>query len=169
MKNLVFYLFVISSFLLLSFSTSAQIGDPLDPEDPIPLTGICYLYDDAGNRTVRYVCGGPHPRPAPGDQPVESDAVLSSQQSGDVHEVHVRVYPNPATDVLHVAVQTPVNTRSLVEVYSTSGILMLREPMDLHRGHNRTTLQVSHLPSGIYLLRIVSDDVAFETRRVYVR
>jgi len=153
MNHLFIYLFSALLMLISANHLTAQ-SDPEDPQEPDPLVGICYLYDDAGNRTVRYVCGGPHPRPAPGDLPVESDAILSSQQIGDVHEIHVRVYPNPANDYLQV-VQQGLESDAKVLVYSPDG----REVLTQILGDGQ--IAIGHLPAATYFLVIQGNGAKF--------
>jgi hypothetical protein len=157
MKNLVFYLLFISALLFLSFSTSAQSGSREDPVEPDPLTGICYLYDDAGNRIVRYVCGGPHPRPAPVDATAEAAAsslTLGENQHNSAQAVQVRVYPNPANDFLQV-VQQGFSPDATVLVYSPDG----REVLSQSLGDGQ--IAIGHLAAATYFLVIQGNGVKY--------
>ena len=62
-------------------------------------------------------------------------------------ERYVSVMPNPATERVQVLSSFGV---SRVEVYSAAGL----KAMDLKAEGYKATLDISHLPSGIYLLRI---------------
>jgi hypothetical protein len=69
--------------------------------------------------------------------------------------LETRVYPNPAGEVLYVT----VNGKNHFEyrIYSLSGALVLS---GLSRD-TRATLDVSALPSGVYLLKVTSDNSVF--------
>ncbi len=65
--------------------------------------------------------------------------------------VALRVYPNPASDALHI--QTDAALRE-VRLYDAAGRLILSEPS---AGTQATTLQVSSLPRGVYRLCVRTD------------
>ncbi len=44
---------VVVVFAISFMHLTDQVGPGEDPEEPNPVQGICYLYDDAGYRTVR--------------------------------------------------------------------------------------------------------------------
>lgn len=63
------------------------------------------------------------------------------------------VYPNPATDVVNLHLPGANNGGHMVEVFDIRGSRMAYEMVRFYDG-NTVQLQVTHLPSGIYLLRI---------------
>jgi beta-glucanase (GH16 family) len=71
-------------------------------------------------------------------------------------ENHYRVYPNPATD--QVMVDTG-NQIDYITVYNMAGKEMLHIS-------NATTINISTLPSGNYLLKIIDADGRIETHQV---
>lgn len=64
----------------------------------------------------------------------------------DVADVQVAVYPNPTSGIVYVDAEGVRN----MEVLDMSGRMALRS--------TRTTLDISALPAGIYVLRVVTDD-----------
>lgn len=60
--------------------------------------------------------------------------------------------PNPASD--YVQIEIPGAAKAVAEIYSPAGQLLLRENSATHQ----STIDVSSLPDGIYLLRIVSGE-----------
>lgn len=103
------------------------------------------------------------------DGQYETFAPIAVQCNGTAVDGQFRVYPNPASDVIHLSLQSPRDTYALAELYNLNGRKVLSEPLNLFHGHTRTTLNLEHLQPGIYLLRVTSRDVAFETQRVVVK
>jgi hypothetical protein len=69
---------------------------------------------------------------------------------GTVESDRLRIYPNPATDEVVIA---GLLGGERIELYEMSGKLL-----QLHASMQGQRLDVSHLHTGIYLLRIVSDE-----------
>ena len=65
-------------------------------------------------------------------------------------ELRLRIFPNPASDILRVEGMNA--DRSAIELYDTSGIRVLSREVN---GAN-TTIDVSRLSSGFYLIKVVS-------------
>lgn len=62
------------------------------------------------------------------------------------------VYPNPATDVLNIAIPNVGLVASRIDIYNTSGQLVSSAiPADDTRIQ---TLNISHLPAGVYMVRM---------------
>lgn len=71
-----------------------------------------------------------------------------------VHEIknsNISIYPNPASDILHVRMQDAYYD---IEVFTIAGESILRKKYCF----SETTLDLQHMTSGIYLLKIISDD-----------
>ncbi len=81
----------------------------------------------------------------------ENGSICEMSYMNDVlslaEETTVRVYPNPVSDVLNIESDMPVES---VTIYSTSGTAVLRESGEV------STIDVQHLPLGVYLLEAVT-------------
>ena len=77
-------------------------------------------------------------------------------------EADVRLAPNPATDVVVVSVDDPMRE---IQVFGVDGKLLLRNTYD---GLDRTTLNVATLPTGVYLIHVVTDEETV-TERLVIR
>lgn len=64
----------------------------------------------------------------------------------EVEETQLQVYPNPASNMLYVET---AKGDGAVELYNIQGQLVLRQKAD----EGKTTLRISHLPNGVYVLR----------------
>jgi len=72
----------------------------------------------------------------------------------------IRVYPNPASSEVNIAVTLPnAEGRATVEVYDIAG-RMVKSTSAVMVGHEPYRLDVSNLPSGIYLLRVATESPA---------
>lgn len=81
----------------------------------------------------------------------------------------VRVYPNPATDHLIVELHTSQSLTAQAELYNMNGMQVYRRTLTLPYGHTQHTLDIHHLPRGMYLLRILTEDAVLDVVRVVVR
>ncbi len=80
----------------------------------------------------------------------------------------LQLYPNPASSHVNVVIQSPVDSRAVFGLYTATGRLVLQQRQELLHGNNQAIIRVGHLPAGVYILRIVSDDVVFEPQRLVV-
>lgn len=71
-----------------------------------------------------------------------------------------RIYPNPVTDMMMVEVGANAN-QSVVEVYSFAGSMVAK----IEFAGPSAAMDLSSLPSGIYVVKVVSDD-AVSTARI---
>jgi ribosomal protein S8E len=74
-------------------------------------------------------------------------------------EIVVSFYPNPAADVLNIETIMPVEGQFKADLITVTGSVAghLQERI-LKAGLNKLTLDISNLPNGAYLLRVVAGD-----------
>lgn len=64
-------------------------------------------------------------------------------------EAGINIYPNPATDVLHVNMEKTPHANALLQLLDAGGrVLATQQP---HKGHN--SIDIAQLPQGAYVLR----------------
>ncbi|MFT7119952.1 MAG: subtilisin family serine protease/chitodextrinase [Neolewinella sp.] len=80
----------------------------------------------------------------------------------DIGEADVQIAPNPASDVVTIRVHDPM---SRITVYSIDGKQVFSRSYD---GVEQTTIDVSSLPSGIYILSVQTDE-ELVTERMVIR
>lgn len=73
--------------------------------------------------------------------------IASTGISGPVAAGAVRIYPNPASSVLHIEAATPVN----VAIFAPDGRLVLRE-------NGKSDINVSNLAAGAYIIQVFGGD-----------
>ncbi len=72
----------------------------------------------------------------------------------EITPINFRLFPNPTSDQLFVEIEhAEWGTRQYIEVYDFAGKQVLTSPFT-----SGQALQVSNLPSGMYLLRVVDED-----------
>lgn len=79
--------------------------------------------------------------------------IPTSVQSTAINEASYTLYPNPATDIVHVSLGKHFSETDIC-LYSLDGKQILRQ-----RGqHEVETIDIQHLSSGMYFIRIVGPD-----------
>ena len=69
-------------------------------------------------------------------------------------EAIVRVYPNPATDELNLAISIPATDMAHIQVVNDAGIMKVNGWQDLSQGLSIVTLDASKWDSGIYFVKV---------------
>ncbi|MFK7809938.1 MAG: Ig-like domain-containing protein, partial [Saprospiraceae bacterium] len=69
----------------------------------------------------------------------------------------IKVYPNPAKTELKVAYHTPTEGMTLLRITAPNGQLLSEQLYRMQKGENRTTIDVSNLPNGVYFLTLCSN------------
>lgn len=73
-------------------------------------------------------------------------------------ETRVSVFPNPANDFVHVAVETDRPGDLTVQLLSLDGRVLQEKRLELNGGLERTQLPLANLPSGMYLVQLIGAD-----------
>jgi choice-of-anchor B domain-containing protein len=72
-------------------------------------------------------------------------------------KVEAKVFPNPFTNELTLALYTQQKQTAQAKIYNLNGQLLLEKQIDLHEGENALKLEeVSALSSGMYLLQVIT-------------
>ncbi|MBE0638745.1 MAG: T9SS type A sorting domain-containing protein [Bacteroidales bacterium] len=75
----------------------------------------------------------------------------------------VRMFPNPARDVLNLSINGANDQTITVEIYDNKGVAVARESFS-----NNTALNISHLAPGVYFVNIRTTELS-ETRKLVVK
>ena len=76
-------------------------------------------------------------------------------QDNKEEDLAISLYPNPASDILHLNTSVPFNRTSVVTVISISGQKI--QEFTPPEGTTNHSLQVAQLDSGIYFIQVVQD------------
>ena len=89
-----------------------------------------------------------------GDQVVTGDSgQISSLSIPDAKRLDFEMYPNPSITELTIQLPSGIND-AIVEFYDTMGRLSLSKKITI----SNSLINVSTLSSGIYLLKVLSED-----------
>lgn len=75
------------------------------------------------------------------------------------HVEKLQIFPNPAKSTLNIYYQLGSFQHSTVEIISNTGVILLKEESNFKNGN--LNLEISHISSGTYFIRITND---FETK-----
>ena len=88
--------------------------------------------------TVRYLSFADYPTDAP---------LVETQDRSSL-----KLYPNPASNELSISYQAPQTGMVQLRIVDLQGHIVLEQQQQSNAGKNETTLNISSLPSGLYLL-----------------
>jgi len=77
---------------------------------------------------------------------------------GNAVDVEFSLYPNPVSDVLNINLNTTQKQIVEFSLCNAAGIKIFENCITTEGGFNRHKLPVSHLPNGIYFLRVKTKD-----------
>ena len=142
-------------------TTAGTIGDlasllvwnQTDPRDDFEMNRNKYIYTWQVNRNpfidypnlVNYIFGANYGQPW-----------FSSLSNTSFENSRISLYPNPAINLVSFSGLTEIAN---LQLYSVLGIKVLDQKID-----NNTNVDISNLSSGVYLVKIISDNKSFETK-----
>ncbi len=74
-----------------------------------------------------------------------------------LQDISLSIYPNPTRDLLMVSIATKQTEKLSLSLTTLDGKTVLTKELTIS-GESTTDLNVSHLPSGIYLVKVFSED-----------
>lgn len=77
---------------------------------------------------------------------------------------NLKLWPNPASDVLNVAFEYPEAEKTQLTVLNLQGQLTVQKVIDCHPGKNSIDVNLKHLPSGVYILQMQLQHSSFSTQ-----
>jgi len=76
---------------------------------------------------------------------------------GDNDDIAINLYPNPASNVINLLVNSKENVDGNVSILDISGKRVYTETLNINAGEQQVTLPVDNLPAGVYLVKMTSD------------
>lgn len=70
----------------------------------------------------------------------------------------IKVFPNPTTDVLTIAINNFENGKAKINIYDFSSNLILQKEIQLINGNNFYNVSLNNLTVGMYLIEIINND-----------
>ena len=82
----------------------------------------------------------------------------------------ISIYPNPFTDRLEIQLAPSLNGSALVELFSTSGMLMLKIKADIQNGHVQLDFSENNsIPLGMYVIRVSQNNQVLLNEKIVKR
>jgi hypothetical protein len=78
----------------------------------------------------------------------------------------LNIYPNPVTDKLTLSIISKKDAKILIKICDLTGRNLTYETYDLSTGTNTILINTELLPSGIFILKITSEDGTNRVRKV---
>lgn len=96
---------------------------------------------------------------------IQRDSVLSGERDILSENKELIVFPNPAGDYFMIRTSFDFHKDNLIEVYNSSGYLVDQ----FTQAEQNFRYNCSHLPDGLYLLRLITGDKVFTKKIMVVR
>jgi hypothetical protein len=96
----------------------------------------------------------------------EGNTIYSPVISALLSSAADRIWPNPANDILHLELYSPVSKLTPYAIYNASGNMVGRGTFSLKKEHSVYTLPVAQLPTGFYHLQIRTENQPISFRFV---
>lgn len=117
-------------------------------------------YDTSGS-AVPYVTDVKYYKATPPSTGIADARVAATMSS---------IYPNPASDQLHVAVNMPGATNATIAILNMTGqVVYSVNDTRMNAGMNEVQLPVGMLPNGLYMVRLQSNDAQLTGRFTVAR
>jgi hypothetical protein len=97
------------------------------------------------------------------DSTVTSDACAAVHAADAAPPCGLMVYPQPATEYLHLQFSSPLKREITLQVYSLAGQMSCNHLL-LREGNQEISLDVSSFPAGVYLMRVSDENRSFAER-----
>jgi trimeric autotransporter adhesin len=97
----------------------------------------------------------------------EDDAVVNILKPTEESDGSTAIYPNPTNNLLNVRVSSSVQSRVTITVIDANGASLMTKT--LGSGGTTTQINVGNLASGVYFVKIISDDGIGNTVKKFVK
>ena len=93
------------------------------------------------------------------------DVLINSAPSINEENTEINIYPNPASDFIHIGNMAENLNKSVLNIYTLMGKLVQNETLS----QNSSQIDVSGLSNGIYLMEIISDNRKLQQKLIIQR
>jgi len=145
---LVLRLFTVDETNSLVYFTEVMASDQTDPDSaPANGNGTTPMEDDEAAVSIDIVN-------------MPNSAVNRSAGTSTTAVFVTDLYPNPASGLMTLEIDSKVTTGAELMIYNITGSLVLRNEIELTKDHNEVIINVSNLPEGAYLIRVPGQAVS---------
>ncbi len=102
------------------------------------------------------------------------DSVVIKNLTASINNVkeldaQIGLYPNPASNVVNVMIQSPVALNARLEAFDITGKVVYSAPANIPNGYYTQAIDVKSFSPGIYILQLTSDNQSTHQRFVVTR
>ena len=99
---------------------------------------------------------------------IQTFTTLACREGDFTIEDNLSVYPNPATNQFTIECLLPENTiYAFIRIYDLNGNMMYQNQLAVSNGEFSEIISTEHFPSGIYFVKLVSDNF-IHTERIVI-
>jgi len=99
---------------------------------------------------------------------VQPKAALTDVEDPQQLPLHVALYPNPASDLVNLAITTRQSEEATLRIFSTDGRLVAQQTILLSTGSQTIPLRISHLSAGFYMVEVKTSN-SIVTQKMIVK
>ena len=85
---------------------------------------------------------------------VLTEASTSASYALQTLDLEMKVFPNPVTDILNLELNSTEQGNFQLQLFNTTGQLMLSKSIEVNMGNNTERMNVGNLPQGHYFLHL---------------
>jgi hypothetical protein len=76
---------------------------------------------------------------------------------------NINIYPNPTSNIINIEASTSSATDKLkIEISNVIGQVLISE----NQTNQRSSFNIQNFPSGLYFIKLISEDNVIETRKI---
>ena len=98
-----------------------------------------------------------------GIQRIEQDLTIGEKEFSEIQKDLITVYPNPTAGEVFVEYHSRLKEKGYISVYSEIGDEVYKEKVHAVEGSNVYILDLGHVSSGIYHVRLTMDSVSYSS------
>jgi|GEM_PF-1173713 len=98
-----------------------------------------------------------------------SDIITIYEFSSSDLPSFINLYPNPASESVDIELYSPFYGKVQAEIYDHLGLLVLSEPLDIKKGNNIVTFNISDLASGLYYFRVYFENPSYTGYKKFIK
>ncbi|HSH66530.1 MAG TPA: T9SS type A sorting domain-containing protein [Bacteroidia bacterium] len=148
--------FYILFWIIVSVSMRAQTLDPTilnSTGGTATINGISYDYS-FGEMTMISTFSTPQLIVTQGVLQTRTDTAAVGIHENNLPAPHISIYPNPAQQCIGFESDFPTAGTLQYEFLDISGKRIINRQLTIHPGMNKETIDLTSLPTGMYLLKI---------------
>lgn len=97
---------------------------------------------------------------------ISEEKVQNRPQTPLFSEGGLSLYPNPASQLLNLRFSLDKNVNASIQIVDMQGKVIITQQRMNSMGENNWQIEIGHLPTGVYVLRLITDSQNYQKRFV---